>query len=136
MNRGVSEFQSNQSQDYSFFGMMDIDAYRVGLSYCRSMECRISGEPGQDYDAYRVGRGSLQFCVCDGVGQSYFGDAAARFIGDLLITWLGDKTFYPDIGCKDSLAEQLAERYGLEPADVTPRPGEAAWGLYRRRAGQ
>jgi 4-amino-4-deoxy-L-arabinose transferase-like glycosyltransferase len=33
-------------------------------------------------------------------------------------------------------AEQLAERYGLEPADVMPRPGEAAWGLYRRRVGE
>jgi hypothetical protein len=56
--------------------------------YARSIDSVSSNTVGQDYVAFRYGGTDLVFVVCDGVGQSFIGDLAARILGDGLIDWL------------------------------------------------
>lgn len=63
--------------------------YRYG--YIRSSDCRQSGDPGQDYLAFEDKGGTLAFAVCDGISMSYYGDIAARFVGDKLLDWLASE---------------------------------------------
>jgi serine/threonine protein phosphatase PrpC len=57
-------------------------------AYARSEECRAAGEPGQDYLSLKVAPPTFVFALCDGVSQSFFGDLAARLLGDSLVDWL------------------------------------------------
>ncbi|MFC6551967.1 hypothetical protein [Cohnella cellulosilytica] len=66
--------------------------YRYG--YARSSECREADEPGQDYLTFVESEESLSFVLCDGVSQSYYGDFAAKFVGDRLLEWLLDGEAY------------------------------------------
>lgn len=59
----------------------------------RCGEAQAENLPNQDYAqlSYRQdqqGGNSLAFCVCDGVGGSYKGDFAARYLGHHLLVWL------------------------------------------------
>lgn len=56
--------------------------------YDRASDSQVNGEPGQDFLAVRHAPGRLVFAVCDGVGASYRGDLAARFLGEQLVDWL------------------------------------------------
>jgi len=56
--------------------------------YNRSIDSIQASTIGQDYLVYRYGASNLTFAVCDGVGQSFMGDLAARLLGDFLIDWL------------------------------------------------
>jgi hypothetical protein len=56
--------------------------------YMRAVESRELGQPGQDYLVFGRTSGTFVFALCDGVGQSYFGDLASRFLGDALVVWL------------------------------------------------
>ena len=56
--------------------------------YYRSIDSIQASTIGQDYLVYRYGASDLAFAVCDGVGQSFMGDLAARLLGDFLIDWL------------------------------------------------
>ncbi|MCD1257397.1 hypothetical protein B5M42_000920 [Paenibacillus athensensis] len=56
--------------------------------YSRSAESREGGDDGQDYVSLLEDENSLCFVVCDGISMSYFGDFAARFLGNALIEWL------------------------------------------------
>lgn len=58
--------------------------------YVRSMECRQAGESGQDYLALDIGDQGLSFVLCDGISQSYYGELAARMVGDRLLDWLAE----------------------------------------------
>ena len=58
-----------------------------------SMRCRESREqslPGQDYAILisNPSGTSLSLCVCDGVGSSYKGNFAARYLAGCLVAWL------------------------------------------------
>lgn len=53
-----------------------------------SPEAKASGARCEDYLTFAAGGGAVQFAVCDGVGMSYRGDAAARLLGDSLLAWL------------------------------------------------
>lgn len=64
-------------------------AYR--FAYARSADTRASGDVGQDYLAVREGPQTLVFALCDGVSQSFYGDLAARYLGDALVAWLGER---------------------------------------------
>ena len=64
-------------------------AYR--FAYARSADTRASGDVGQDYLAVREGSQTLVFALCDGVSQSFYGDLAARYLGDALVAWLGER---------------------------------------------
>ncbi len=56
--------------------------------YARSGDSVAARTIGQDYVAFRYGPHDLTFAVCDGVGQSFMGDLAARLLGDGLNAWL------------------------------------------------
>jgi hypothetical protein len=45
-------------------------------------------EPSQDYLVFDETENGFVFVACDGVGQSFFGDVAARLLGDALLQWL------------------------------------------------
>ena len=64
-------------------------AYR--LAYARSADSRASGDAGQDYLAVREGKRKIVFALCDGVSQSFYGDLAARYLGDALVAWLDEQ---------------------------------------------
>ncbi len=57
-------------------------------AYTRAEEARTSGETGQDSLALRCNGERLVFALCDGVGESFFGDLAARFLSRALVQWL------------------------------------------------
>ncbi len=59
-------------------------------AYARSADTRATGGPGQDYLTFRCHEHSIAFALCDGVSQSFFGDLAARHLGDALVQWLWD----------------------------------------------
>jgi hypothetical protein len=56
--------------------------------YIRSADSINAQTVGQDYLTFRYEGPDLAFAVCDGVGQSFMGDLAARILGDELINWL------------------------------------------------
>ena len=62
--------------------------FRLRYLYARSADSRQAGEPGQDYIALRQNGRRLAFALCDGVSQSFYGDLAARLLGDALVKWL------------------------------------------------
>jgi len=54
----------------------------------RSRDSRQNNTPGQDFIAYSYTPDRIAFAVCDGVSQSFYGDLAARFLGEHLTAWL------------------------------------------------
>lgn len=56
--------------------------------YARSSDSVSAATIGQDYVAFRFSARDLAFAVCDGVGQSFMGDLAARVLGNGLVDWL------------------------------------------------
>jgi hypothetical protein len=59
--------------------------------YARAADSQTADEPGQDYLSYQHDSAKFVFALCDGVGQSFFGDLAARLLGDRLVEWLWDE---------------------------------------------
>lgn len=59
--------------------------FRYG--YSRAQESKQLGDKGQDYLSLYCASDKLVFTVCDGVSQSFFGDIAARYLGDILMEW-------------------------------------------------
>lgn len=58
--------------------------------YHRSIDSIEASTIGQDYLTFKYSHDNLTFAVCDGVGQSFMGDLAARLVGDHLVSWLWD----------------------------------------------
>lgn len=65
---------------------------QVGVRLCsiRCQESQIDSAPNQDYArvVYASQGSTLSFCVCDGVGGSYVGNFAARFLAVRLTNYL------------------------------------------------
>jgi len=80
--------------------------YRYG--YARSAETRDAQQPGQDYVALRVNDQTLAFALCDGVGESFYGDLAARFLGNKLVDWLWEEAHLQQ--GRDSLRASLNQK--------------------------
>src|SRR3954469_7654453 len=57
-------------------------------AYARSADCRRAGQVGQDFLTIRCDGRAVAFAVCDGVGQSFFGEIAAGLLGSALLDWL------------------------------------------------
>lgn len=64
------------------------EKYGLRYAYARSMESRSSNDLGQDYLTFVEDSTSVVFALCDGVGQSFYGNLAAKYLGDSLIEWL------------------------------------------------
>lgn len=60
----------------------------VRYAYSRSSDSMNSQVEGQDYLCFKHNDQRLVFVVCDGVGQSFCGNLAARILGDNLLDWL------------------------------------------------
>lgn len=58
--------------------------------YDRSRDSRKAATAGQDFIAFTATAGRIAFCVCDGVSQSFYGDLAARYLGENLAAWLAE----------------------------------------------
>lgn len=100
-------------------------------AYARSADTAAAGEPGQDYLALRHDDRTFVFALCDGVSQSFYGNLAARLLGDALVDWLWDEL--PPSGDDAAIgaalnarllalitpATELVQQYVL-PADLAP----------------
>lgn len=85
----LKELKLSQLEDNQF-DIREIGRFKLRFASIRSLETRGQGQPNQDFLAFRVGRDDLCFVVCDGVSQSFFGDFAARLLGERLLDWLGE----------------------------------------------
>lgn len=56
--------------------------------YDRSRDSKTSKAPGQDFIGFAYDETRLAFAVCDGVSQSFYGEIAAQYLGDQLVSWL------------------------------------------------
>lgn len=63
--------------------------FNYRYAYARSADSKSSNDTGQDYLTLFEDENTILFALCDGVSQSFFGDLAARFLGQALIKWLG-----------------------------------------------
>lgn len=70
------------------------DDYSFRYAYARSADTKKAADTGQDYLTIFPGNSFIAFVLCDGVSQSYYGDLAARFLGDTLLNWL--KFYIPE----------------------------------------
>lgn len=57
-------------------------------AYGRAAETVMLSEKGQDYMAFAIDGGACSFVLCDGVGLSFRGDFASRYLGSGLLDWL------------------------------------------------
>ncbi|MCM3538976.1 hypothetical protein [Priestia endophytica] len=80
-------FKSNQrkEEELSFF---NTDFFQLCYGFYRARETMENGEKSQDYLVFQEENGTLAFALCDGVSLSFYGDAAAKFLGDKLVAWL------------------------------------------------
>jgi hypothetical protein len=74
--------------------------------YARSIDSVNAETIGQDYVTLRYGQEDIVFAVCDGVGQSFMGDLAARILGDGLVDWLWTRKRPAD---EDAFREAVSE---------------------------
>lgn len=86
-------------------------AFAWRYAYSRSADTRAASDPGQDYLTFRYEGGTFAFVLCDGVSQSFFGDLAARFLGDALLSWAwSDPSMKPgEQGIRESLNALLLD---------------------------
>jgi len=88
--------------------------FLIRYLYARAHETRTGNpaEKGQDYITVRDNGSRLVFAVCDGVSGSFFGDIAAKYLGEHLIDWLWD--VFPTIESEEKqIQERLAEYLDL-----------------------
>jgi serine/threonine protein phosphatase PrpC len=64
--------------------------FRWRYTYVRSADSRANDDIGQDYLTFRVGERAFTFALCDGVSQSFYGDLAARLLGEALVNWFSN----------------------------------------------
>ena len=65
-------------------------------AYMRSADSIATDELGQDYFALNSDQNVVAFALCDGVGQSFFGELAAKFLAEASVTWLQETTVQAD----------------------------------------
>lgn len=70
----------------------DEKAFSYRYASSRAFETRAAGDCSEDYLALRYSERTFAFSLCDGVGQSFFGDLAARYLGKALIDWTWNNT--------------------------------------------
>ena len=68
-----------------------VKPFSYRYAYARSADTAAASDIGQDYLALRHDDRTFVFALCDGVSQSFYGNLAARLLGDALVTWLWDE---------------------------------------------
>lgn len=102
--------------------------FKCRYGYGRAAETVNQGDTGQDFAAVRMNGNVCTFVLCDGVGMSYLGDFAARFLGNALLEWL-ETTQHPSLDVMERLlhdltspaSEQLEKLQPLENSPVLLR---------------
>jgi hypothetical protein len=94
---GMAVLMTDQSRDSFIRASLGSRAH-VRLLYQRCAEARTQSLPGQDYARLvATAEGdTICFCVCDGVGSSYRGDFAARFLAEHVVAWLCELSRLPE----------------------------------------
>jgi hypothetical protein len=102
----MDSFRSNQTQDYPI-QFEEFSRGYIRYLYARSADSRASGSEGQDYLAWRHTDTALGFVICDGVGSSFCGNIAAKYLGEQLIKFLFDVgPTLEELGSTSALAEK------------------------------
>ncbi len=86
--------------------------------YDRSRDSRKAAAAGQDFIAFTAVEGRIAFCVCDGVSQSFYGDLAARYLGENLAVWLIDLTPPADSAAFSATLEAALAAWLPEAAEI------------------
>lgn len=94
------------------------DKLSYRYAFARSNDCRTAGDWGQDYLSLHYGNDVAVFALCDGVSQSFFGEIAARYLGDTLVDWFSSRL--------PGVTEPAAIREALEQKlhDAVPEAAE------------
>lgn len=118
-----SQFQLSQNKELA--PRIELaGAYELIYTFSRSAERQTRDYPGADYLSFSYNDSQLFFSICDGVGGSFAGYVAAKFIGDQLIKWCQHKKqAFENV---NSLEEQLNKalqfwtKDGTNLVDSTP----------------
>ncbi|QOS78452.1 hypothetical protein JNUCC31_27700 [Paenibacillus sp. JNUCC31] len=99
-------------------------AFKCRYGYGRAAETVNQGDTGQDFAAVRMNGNVCTFVLCDGVGMSYLGDFAARFLGNALLEWL-ETDQHPSSVTMERLLQDLTvpaseQLEKLQPLDNSP----------------
>jgi hypothetical protein len=99
-------------------------AFKCRYGYGRAAETVNQGDSGQDFAAVRMNGNVCNFVLCDGVGMSYLGDFAARFLGNALLDWL-ETTQHPTLEAVEHLLHDLTlpaseQLEKLQPLESSP----------------
>jgi serine/threonine protein phosphatase PrpC len=83
-------FSLKTDQSQNLFVRQPFSYGSLRLLYQRCRESELQSSPCQDYAEIAGNADDTTVClsVCDGVGGSYQGDYAARYLGDAMVGWL------------------------------------------------
>jgi len=82
-------FRIDQRQDMPITLVQGVN-FQYRFAYSRSEDSLKENENGQDYIAINADDQRIAFALCDGVSQSFYGDLAAKFLGEQLVNWFWD----------------------------------------------
>ena len=100
--------QIDQTQDLPFTKILTHFA-EIGYLFSRSSESYLNNTYGQDYLNLRNKGRKLCFALCDGVGQSFCGQIAAKSLGDQIVDWIWNLPvgFHEDKVLQDNVNDYL-----------------------------
>ncbi|MDP4097424.1 protein phosphatase 2C domain-containing protein [Paenibacillus sp. P96] len=87
--------------------------FHCRYGYGRSSDSAHAGESGQDFAAFRIEGPVCTFVLCDGVGMSYRGEFAARYLGQSLLDWLND-----DAELNPARLKERLQQWAVSAADT------------------
>lgn len=114
MKNGAGITQLSQAVEYAPQYITG-ERFSYCLAYARATETQTTDSLGQDYLTLCEDGETFTFVLCDGVSQSFYGDLAAKYLGDALLTWLRD---LPD-ALEDTVDFRTALRDTLQALTVT-----------------
>ena len=94
--------------------------FHCRFAYCPSEESRDSANLGQDALVIRATPSKLAFCLCDGVGQSFFGNLAATAVSRWLVDYFWNQPV--DLITADGLSQAFAEALPALSQDIDDFP--------------
>lgn len=106
MHKKIQIDQKSRTPITSLIGLN----YSFRYGYERSADSIAANTEGQDYLAIQYDETRIAFVLCDGVSQSFFGDIAARILGDSLVDWFWNQegiTTYSELGFESKLVDFL-----------------------------
>lgn len=120
--RGIFRYVSAQNGEQPLTRYQG--AFKCRYGYGRAAETVHQGDSGQDFAAVRMDGNVCTFVMCDGVGMSYLGDFAARFLGNALLEWL-EKISNPTVEAMEHLLQELTvpaseQLKKIQPLDNSP----------------